>query len=324
VQPEDLVAWRPYFSRFAARFAVFACARRQASRRIRLSSSPTRIDDEGEEARVTGLVGRVALGVAGLSFAPRDRSADLATIRAGIDAGTAILDTARAYAHVDATLYGEELAAEAARGTNVIVGTKGGHSRTGATSWDVDISERRIRSDFETSLRVFGGDYLDLYYLHRVDLAEQPLEEGVSALASLRDEGKLARIGLSNVDIAALERASAVARIDAVQNHHSAMGCESADVLAWCEANEVPFFAYSPVRSAAAAPRLADMANARDVSLQRLQLRALLASSPVLSVVSGATRPESVLDSLAAESEPWDEDLEAAYAADRAVANAPS
>ena len=265
------------------------------------------------------LVGRVGLGVASFSFAPRDRSADLATIRAGIAAGTAILDTARAYAHVDAPLYGEELAAEAARGTSAMVGTKGGHSRTGATSWDADISAPRIRSDVETSLRVFGRERLDLYYLHRVDLADQPVEEGVSALASLRDEGKLARIGLSNVTVAELERASVVARIDAVQNKHSAMGRESAEVLAWCTANQVPFFAYSPLRSSAAAPQLTKLADARGVSLQRLQLRALLASSPVLSVISGATRPETVLDSLAAESESWDEDLEAAYAADLKV-----
>jgi aryl-alcohol dehydrogenase-like predicted oxidoreductase len=217
-------------------------------------------------------------------------------------------------------LYGEELAAEAAQGTNVIVGTKGGHSRINETTWDADISARRIRSDVETSLRVFGR--LDLYYLHRVDLAEQPVEEGVAALSSLRDEGKLARIGLSNVTVAALERAVAVARIDAVQNLHSAMGRESTDVLAWCEANEVPFFAYSPLRSSAAvpSPHLMAIAATRGVSLQRLHLRALLASSPMLSVISGATRPETVLDSLAAESEPWDEALEAAYTADLAVA----
>jgi pyridoxine 4-dehydrogenase len=260
------------------------------------------------------LVGRVALGVASFSFAPRDRAADLATIRAGIAAGTAILDTARAYAHVDLPLYGEELAAEAARGTGVIVGTKGGHSRTGESTWDADISAQRIRSDVETSLRVFGR--LDLYYLHRVDLAEQPVEEGVSALAELRDEGKLARVGLSNVTVADLERAAAVARIDAVQNHHSAIGRESLDVLAWCEANEVPFFAYSPLRPSAPSPHLAALADERGVSVQRLQLRALLASSPVLSVVSGATRPKTVLDSLAAESEPWDDALATAYAAD--------
>jgi pyridoxine 4-dehydrogenase len=264
------------------------------------------------------LVGRVALGVAGFSFAPRDRSVDLATIRAGIAAGTAILDTARAYAQVDAPLYGEELAADAARGTGVIVGTKGGHSRIGESAWDADISPQRIRSDVETSLRVFGRERLDLYYLHRVDLAEQPVEEGVSALAELRAEGKLARVGLSNVSVADLERAAAIARIDAVQNHHSAVGRESRDVLAWCEANEVPFFAYSPLRpsTAAPSPHLAALAEERGVSLQRLQLRALLASSPVLSVVSGATRPQTVLDSLAAESEPWDDLLASAYAAD--------
>lgn len=244
------------------------------------------------------LVGRVALGVAGLSFEPRDRSADLATIRAGIAAGTAILDTARAYTRVDSPWYGEELAAEAARGTSVIVGTKGGHSRTGAATWDADLSADRIRSDVETSLRVFGGERLALYYLHRVDLAEQQLEEGVAALVSLRDAGKLARIGLSNVSVAALERAAAIARVDAVQNQHSAMGRESSDVLAWCEVNDVPFFAYSPLRHSASARQLAVVAEARGVSVQRLQLRALLGSSPVLSVVSGATRPSTVLDSL--------------------------
>src|SRR4051812_43226867 len=60
------------------------------------------------------LTGRVVLGVAGFSMTVRDRAADLATIRAGIAAGAGILDTARAYAQVDDSLYGEQLAAEAA------------------------------------------------------------------------------------------------------------------------------------------------------------------------------------------------------------------
>ncbi|MEV5966970.1 aldo/keto reductase [Kribbella sp. NPDC051952] len=267
---------------------------------------------------MTELAGRVALGLAGLALTPRDRATDLATIRAGLAAGTTILDTARAYAQVEAPLYGEELAAEAAKGTGVIVGTKGGHSRIDETTWDADISAARIRSDVESSLRVLGGEALELFYLHRVDLAEQPVEEGVAALASLRDEGKVVRVGLSNVTVAELDRAAEVARVDAVQNRHTAIGRESADVLAWCEANGVAFFAYSPLRSSVAAPRLEALAATRGVSLQRLQLRALLESSPALSVVSGATRPETVLDSLAAESEPWDEELQTAYEVDLA------
>jgi aryl-alcohol dehydrogenase-like predicted oxidoreductase len=265
---------------------------------------------------MTNLVGRVALGLAGFSLVARDRSADLTTIREGIAAGAGMLDTARAYAQVEAPMYGEELAADAARGSGVLIGTKGGHSRTGAQSWDADISAPRIRSDVESSLRVFGSDCLDLYYLHRVDLAEQPVEEGVAALAALRDQGKVARIGLSNVTVEELDRATAITRVDAVQNRHTAMGRESAEVLAWCEAHAVPFFAYSPLRSAAPAPRLAALAETRGVSRQRLLLRALLESSPMLSVVSGATRPVTVLDSLAAEREPWDDELQAAYAQD--------
>ena len=93
------------------------------------------------------LTGRVVLGVAGFSMTVRDRAADLATIRAGIAAGAGILDTARAYAQVDDSLYGEQLAAEAADGTSVIVGTKGGHSRISADTWDADISAARIRSE---------------------------------------------------------------------------------------------------------------------------------------------------------------------------------
>ena len=264
------------------------------------------------------LTGRVVLGVAGFSMTVRDRAADLATIRAGIAAGAGILDTARAYAQVDDSLYGEQLAAEAADGTSVIVGTKGGHSRISADTWDADISAARIRSDVESSLRVFGRDQLDLYYLHRVDLAEQPVEEGVAALAALRDEGKLARIGLSNVTVAELDRATAIAPVDAVQNRHTAMGREADDVVAWCEANQVPFFAYSPLRSSTPAPRLAAIAAERGVSLQRLQLAALLHSSPVVSVISGATRPQTALDSVAAEHEPWNAELQAAYEADLA------
>jgi pyridoxine 4-dehydrogenase len=271
---------------------------------------------------MTELAGQVALGLAGLSLTPRDRATDLATIRAGLAAGTTILDTARAYAQVGAPFYGEELAAAAARDFDaVIVGTKGGHSRIDATTWDADISESRIRSDVDSSLRVFDRERLDLYYLHRVDLADQPVEEGVGTLAALRDEGKLARIGLSNATVADLERAARITRIDAVQNKHSAMGRESADVLAWCETHKVPFFAYSPLSASAAvaAPQLSSIAATRGVSLQRLQLRALLASSPVLSVVSGATRPHTVLDSMAARSDPWDTDLSAAYAVDLAA-----
>ena len=243
------------------------------------------------------LTGRVVLGTADLGIHPgRDRDADVAMLRAGLDAGAVMIDTARAYAHPDDPTFGERIAADAAAGRDgVLIGTKGTHSRVSDSKWDVDISPERLRADVDASLSSLGTERLDLYYLHRIDLAReagQPVELGWTELVALRDAGKVARAGLSNVTVAELETASAIGAVDAVQNRHPAIGGESGDVIAWCEANDVAFFAYSPLRipPLTPTPSLAAAALARGVSLQRLLLRGLLASSPVMSVISGATR----------------------------------
>ncbi len=271
--------------------------------------------------RVTQLTGRVALGTADLSFDPsRDRDADLAVLRAGLDAGATIIDTARAYARADDGFYGERLAADAAAGRDVLVATKGTHSRISQDDWDVDLSPARVRADVESSLGILGR--IGLYFLHRVDLAladGQPLEPAVAALAELRDAGKVELLGLSNVTVADLEAASEITTIDAVQNRHGAIGHQSPEVLDWCEAHGVPYFGYSPLRDVPATPNLSAAAAERGVSLQRLLLRAVLAASPVMTVVTGAKRIPTVLDSVAAQSEPWDDTLEAAYREDLAL-----
>ena len=94
----------------------------------------------------------------------------------------------------------------------------------------------------------------------------------------------------------------------------------AAEVVAWCEGRGIPFFAYSPLAGSAQAdlPALDALAVARGRSRQRLLLRALLASSSAVSVITGATRDASIRDSLAAEHDEWDDELEAAYRADTA------
>jgi aryl-alcohol dehydrogenase-like predicted oxidoreductase len=275
---------------------------------------------------LTRLTGRVVLGTADLGIhSGRDRDADVAMLRAGLDAGAGIIDTARAYAHADNPTFGERIAADAAAGRDgVLVGTKGTHSRVSESQWDVDISPERLRADVDASLRALGTERIDLYYLHRVDLAReagQPVELGWTELVAMRNAGKVARAGLSNVTVAELETAAAIGAVDAVQNRHTAIAGESGEVIAWCEANDVAFFAYSPLRipPLTQTPALAAAALSRGLSLQRLLLRGLLASSPVMSVISGATRIPTVLDSVAAETTEWDDELEAAYRADLAL-----
>lgn len=214
--------------------------------------------------------------------AGRDRDADVAAIRGALDVGIRVFDTARAYAPVGDPGYGERLVADAVSGEpGVLIGTKGGHWRLGPSTWTVDNSPARLRADVETSLRELRVDVLDLFYIHRFDDLTVPLEESVVALASLRDSGLVARIGLSNATAAQLERAAAIAPIDAVQN-----AAARDDTLAVCERLGIANVLYSPLAGVSGPPRE--------------RLRELLTASPVRSIVTGATRPESIADSAAA------------------------
>lgn len=281
------------------------------------------------------LTGQVALGGGRFSLADqRDDGAATAVIRAAAEGGVRIFDSARAYAPVDDPTHNETLLARALAGyEDVIIGTKGGHFRTGARSWDVDNSPERLRQDVELSLRALGVEQIGLYYLHRADgravyrqesPRREPIGASIAALEDLRREGKIARIGISNITPEQLDEAVAVAPIAAVQNRHTAVQADSAEVLRCCEERNIAFFAYSPLRSGGTGedaalrfPRLNALAERRGVSLQRLLLRALLASSPQLSVVVGAGRIATAVDSAAAVDEPWDSDAETAFRQDR-------
>ncbi|SFH21887.1 aldo/keto reductase [Streptomyces mirabilis] len=269
------------------------------------------------------LVGQVALGGVTFSLGPdRKRSGDIATIRAAADAGIRIFDSARVYAPVDDPQHNERLFAHALKGrSDVLISTQGGHFRTGQETWDVDNSAARLRQDVAASLDALGVERIGLYYLHRAD-APHPIGESVSVLDEMRREGKIQRIGLSNVTAAQLEEAHSITSIDAVQNHHGVAHADSSGVLRLCEKLSIPFFAYYPLRRddgrpySEGFPRMGALAADRVISLARLLLRALLESSPVMSVVSGASRAESAMDSAAALTEVWDEELESAWQED--------
>jgi pyridoxine 4-dehydrogenase len=280
------------------------------------------------------LSGQVALGGATFSLVPgfpEERAVEV--IRAAADAGVRIFDTARAYAPDGDPAHNEALFATALAGRgDVLIGTKGGHWRTGPREWDVDNSPERLRQDVDASLRALGVDRLGLFYVHRADGRDRfrggtgdppPVGEAVTALDELRRAGKLAGIGLSNVTVAQLDEAVGIAPVAAVQNNRT-VGTAGDDVLRRCEELGIPFFAYAPLRGvatgddvAARFPALAALAAERGVSVQRLLLRGLLASSPVLSVVVGAGREQTAVDSAAAMAEPWDDEAQSAYDADR-------
>jgi aryl-alcohol dehydrogenase-like predicted oxidoreductase len=107
-----------------------------------------------------------------------------------------------------------------------------------------------VRRSVEQSLRRLGRDRIDLLYYHRPD-GITPLRETVAAMGELVEEGVVRATGCSNVDVADLEHALAVAppdRLAAVQNEYSVIRREAAaTVIPWCLEHDVGFVPSRPL-----------------------------------------------------------------------------
>ena len=255
---------------------------------------------------------RIGLGCMPLSLGRgRERGLANETIAAALDAGVNLLDTADAYALDEAEFgHNERLVAAALRAYDgpggAVVATKGGHTRHG-TEWALDGSPGYLRRACEASLRRLGVDAIDLYQLHRPD-PDTPYAESVGALRDLRDEGKVRHVGLSNASIAQLEEAERIVPIAAIQNELSPGHLEpfrNGEVAA-CAERGIPFLAWSPLGGMDAAGELGGVsairaiAEARGVSPQRVTLAWLLSLSDAVVPIPGASRPETIRDSVAA------------------------
>jgi pyridoxine 4-dehydrogenase len=242
----------------------------------------------------------IGLGTAQFAFRERSRAESVATVLAALDAGVRLIDTALAYTRDGVESYAEEVVAQALRqrpGGRPVVATKGGHWRRGE-GFPIDGSPAALRAHCEISLRTLGVERIDLYQLHHVDPAV-PLDESVGALAELRAEGKVDAIGLSNVDAAQLDLALEIAPVASVQNRLSLGERADLPMVAACVERGVAYLAYMPFGGpGAAAPAVAEeVALARGVSSQRVQLAWLRAQSPAVLPLVGASRAASIADS---------------------------
>jgi aryl-alcohol dehydrogenase-like predicted oxidoreductase len=238
---------------------------------------------------------------------PEERS--IRTIHAALDAGVNLIDTADAYAwdHTDIG-HGERLVARALRGRRdgVIVATKGGHTRNGE-AWELDGRPEHIRAACEASLRALETDRIDLYQYHRPD-PNVPYAETIGAFKELQDEGKVRWVGISNANVEQIELACSIVDIVAVQNqlsleYRSPIGKGE---VALCEERGIAFLPWSPLGgighadAAGAHDPVRAAADAHGVSPQQVALAWLLSLSPVVIPIPGASRPESIQDSVRA------------------------
>jgi aryl-alcohol dehydrogenase-like predicted oxidoreductase len=255
-------------------------------------------------------VGAVGLGGMYMSITGRpDERQAIRTIHAALDAGITLIDTADVYCFDDRDIgHNERLIAKALAGRSerVTVATKGGLRRPNG-AWARDARPERLVSACEASLKALGVAAIDLYQLHAPD-AVVPFADSVGTLARLREQGKVLRVGLSNVSASELAEALRIAPIASVQNRwnpgHRAP--ERDGVLAACTAASIAFLPYSPFGGASGALRLGEKSGLsaapaeRGMSPHRLVLAWMLAKSPVVIPIPGARREASTRDSAAA------------------------
>ncbi|MEU0912637.1 aldo/keto reductase [Streptomyces althioticus] len=264
-------------------------------------------------------IGEVEVSAIGLGGMPMsiegrpDESRSLATLHAALDAGVTLIDTADAY-HRDAGEVGhnESLIAKALstheRGGDVLVATKGGHLRPGDGSWTLDGRPEYLKRACEASLRRLGVEAIGLYQFHRPD-PDVPYAESVGAIRDLLDEGKIRMAGISNANPEQIRQAQEIlgGRLVSVQNQFSPAFRSSEPELELCDELGVAFLPWSPFGGISKAGELgstyapfARVAQEHGVSAHQVCLAWMLAKSPVVVPIPGASRPESVQDSVRA------------------------
>jgi aryl-alcohol dehydrogenase-like predicted oxidoreductase len=194
-------------------------------------------------------LGSWALGGGDWQYAwgPQDDQESIGAIHRALELGVNWIDTAAVYG----LGHSEEVVARALRGrtTRPYVFTKcervWGPDRKVGGSLKAD----SIRRECEASLRRLEVERIDLYQIHWPQ-PDADLEEGWTALARLREEGKVRWIGVSNFNAAQLARARRIALVTSLQPPYSAVHREAeAELLPYCGAHGIGVIVYSPMQA---------------------------------------------------------------------------
>ena len=206
----------------------------------------------GSQGLVVPVIGLGCMGMTKIGhmdiYGQADEAQSIATIHRSLELGGNFLDTADLYG----PLHNERLVAKAIRGNRdqYVVATKFGFEINDGEqlTWQFNGKPAYVKKAAERSLANLGTDYIDLYYLHRLDPAT-PIEDTVGAMAELVKEGKVRYIGLSEVSSQTIRKAHGVHPLTAVQTEYSLFErtAEEAGILDTLAELGIGFVAYSPL-----------------------------------------------------------------------------
>ncbi len=197
----------------------------------------------GTSGLTTSRIGLGTWAIGGWMWGGTDEAQSIATIRAAVDRGITLIDTAPAYGFGRSEEIVGKAWAEAGLRDKVQIATKVGLGWRDGKVYR-DSSSAHIRQEIEDSLRRLRTDVIDLYQVHWPD-PKTPIAETAQTLETLRREGKIRAIGVSNFSPAQMDAFRAVAKLDAVQPPYNLFEREiEADVLPYAQRTGLTVLSY--------------------------------------------------------------------------------
>lgn len=242
---------------------------------------------------------RLGQGTWAMGKSPGRRDEEIRALRRGIELGMNIIDTAEMYGN-------ERLVGEAIRGLR---------DRTFVVSKCLpsNADRRGTKRACERSLARLGIDRIDLYLLHWK--GHYPLSETVQALQELQREGKIARWGVSNIDLPDMQLIASMpggdsCATDQVLYNMCERGVEY-DLLGWCRDRGMPVMAYSPIAEGRllAHPTLQTIAARHDATPARIALAWVLRQPRVIAIPKAGNPAHTDDDYLSLDIRLTDDDL---------------
>jgi len=243
-------------------------------------------------------VSAIGLGCWGMSgaYGDSDDRESITTIHHALDQGINFIDTADIYGNG----HNEMLVGKALRKVRhkVVLATKFGYIGDEKGELKVNGRPEYLMEACDKSLRRLGTDYIDLYYLHRLD-KNVPVEETVGAMTRLVEKGKIRCIGLSEVSEYSLQKAVRVYPLAALQSEYSLSTRDiEKKIIPTCRNNNIAIVPFSPLGRAlltGAIKKTEDLAvNDFRKDLPRFQDDNLKKNLELLSVIQEVAREKNI------------------------------
>jgi pyridoxine 4-dehydrogenase len=230
---------------------------------------------------------------------PDDHDGAVGVLRRAVELGVDLIDTADSYGP-DVV---EELIREALHPypDAIKIATKAGFTRPGPDQWLECGRPDHLRQQCEGSLSRLGVERIDLFQLHRVDPGV-PADEQFGVLKELRDEGKVAEVGLSEVSVAEVEAARRIVPVASVQNQYNIARRSADDVVDYCEQHQIGFIPWFPLASGKLSRPggpLDEVAQQLGATVSQVCLAWLLRRSPVMLPIPGTSSLEHLEENCA-------------------------